>query len=183
MLPEDSPTKPQPPASAPVQFTPPPIINLQPLLEKGQAAIPSDPVNGVANIHLTKLEATSNDVVHKTTVIIAHDLFASLANEDRLIPEGSDPTAATLTYQVAGSHAPHTVELRLPATVRLEHPADAPRIGQWLISAGFAVASSLAQLGLALLLLMAASPWPDDDDTDDDDDEATRPHFTLRQAA
>ena len=161
-------------------------LTLAPLRTDGPDALDPAGIPEISNARLCLVEVTGDNPFHEIFIHGADDLFRSAAADGPLsnpIPSTGTITAAVFSIEFADSPQPRQVTVRLPDTVLLERPSDAPAIFRWLAKNRFRLQRKLAQILLLLslsLVAAAASPLIDDDsDDDDDDDDPDRPALAF----
>ena len=148
--------------------------SLTPLCAEGPDALKPQEHSGIAGVQLTRVDLAWENEFHEVTIKCADDLFQTdSAGEcpEGPIPPGAHPTRAVLKVHFENLPAPHFVEIRPPATIIYQDPADAPRLATFLSHRKFTLPQKLAHIALILLALATAVvPDLDDDDDEPDDD-------------
>jgi hypothetical protein len=155
-------------------------LTLEPLRADGPDALDPAGIPEIAKTRLCWLEVTGNNAFHEIRTRKADDLFRCAEAEGHLaspVPATGTITAATFEIQFTDSPEPRNVTVRLPDTIILDRPTDAPIIFRWLEKHRFRIPKTIARalLAIGLALITAASPLTDDDnDPDNDDDDGDR---------
>ena len=128
---------------APGQAGAPFILTLKPLVNRREAALAPDRESRILRIVLHQTVILWHNAFNERTVRIADDLFACAARDGNYydpLPKGADLVQATIDIFFEDRPEPHRVELIPPDTVRLQDPADAPRVLSLLARRGFTTA-------------------------------------------
>ena len=149
-------------------------VTLDPLRIEGPDAIATNPEDHILLVKARKIVLAWENVTRHTVTTAADDLFQPAVPEippPETIPKGAKLLHATLAFFLPDAPEPGHVDLHPPAAVKLQRPADAPRILPFLSRHGFAAARKLAA-SLVILLALVNATVPDLTDDDDDDDDA-----------
>jgi hypothetical protein len=158
-------------------------LTLEPLRAGGPDALDPAGIPEMSKTRLRRIEVTANNTLHEIYSHEADDIFRCPKADGLLpppIPLAGTITAATFEIEFADSPEPRQVTVRLPDTIILDRPTDAPIIFRWLEKHRFRIPKKIAGalLAIGLALLAAACPFTDDDDDPDDDDPDGDRHAT-----
>jgi len=161
-------------------------LTLEPIRADGPDAIDPAGIPEITGTRLCHLEITADNSFHEITIHQADDLFRCADAEGPLltpIPAAGIITAATFVVEFADSPEPRRVTIRLPDTILLDRPTDAPAVFRWLEKHRFRLSRKLTQILLVLGLFLAAAAasalLDDDTEGDDDDDDDGRPTLAF----
>jgi hypothetical protein len=119
------------------------VLTLKPLIARRQAVLAPDSESHILRIVLRQTVIVWHNAFNERTVRIADDLFACAARDGNYydpLPKGAELVQATLDILFEDRPEPHRVDLIPPDMLRLQDPADAPRVLSLLARRGFTTA-------------------------------------------
>lgn len=149
------------------------LLTLKPLLTHGEAALAPDPSSSIIRVTLRMLRILSRNAFNGEIIQKADDLFACAAKSGCYqdpIPKGAHICAAGLDILYEDSPEPRAIEIVPPHTLKLQDPADAPRVLLFLARRGF----QTLQKTLLALILAAAAFSPGGCPTDESEEDPER---------
>src|SRR5436309_5915762 len=114
-------------------------LTLAPLRDLGPDALVTHRIPAIANITLTDVEITWDNILHLTFHIHASDIFGCDPDDAPAdpIPRNGTITSAIFQFQFAGSPEPFTVEISLPDVITLSPGCNAELVQHWLAQSHF----------------------------------------------
>ena len=125
------------------------VLTLEPLRTDGPDALNTDGVKGIIHARLCEIETVSENAFHEGTARKADDVFACAAAEREncdAIPRIGQLIRAVFAIEFADSPNCRRVEVQPPHTLKLERPADAVLVYDFLVKRHFVHVPSPAQL-------------------------------------
>jgi hypothetical protein len=162
--------------STTIWLAPAEVHDLDVLRHNLHAALAPSPSDGIIQVTARKLVLVFENLYHQVFTITGTNSRGSVAPAAlnlEPIPKGAKIGPVTLDFVFAGSTVPRSAEIH-PGYLKVEDPADAPRIAAFLAKRRFIAPRKLAILA-AILIAVATALMPDsctgitsDDDIDDD---------------
>ncbi len=127
-------------------------IDLSVIRGNGRDVVSTHGIPEIDDVKMTAVEFHSNDIHHRVTTTSADDIF-SLPPEERAeaMPPHGQFARAVFAFLLHGATRPHGVELIPPHTIKLQFPADAPLVAQWVAKSHLLIQNPIAR-AIALLL-------------------------------
>ena len=165
-----------------IRLGPHEIYALDLLRLQAQGVLAPSPADGITQVTLRTIVLIFENLRHQILTITAQNTngcYVPAAINLELVPKGARIGQATVDVLFAGSAVPHSAEIH-PRSLKVQDPADAPRIAAFLSKRHLTAVRKIAGIA-AILLALATAIIPDAyTDIDDDDDDHDHP---IRLAA
>jgi hypothetical protein len=117
-------------------------FTLEPLRESGSASILCEDIEGIDWVRLKEFQIFRGGTHKEIEIRKAEDIFASLEERDRSIPNGGRLSKASFQIKFADSKTPRTVTLSSGNRAQFKRDDDAEVLEKWLIRRGFVISGS-----------------------------------------
>jgi hypothetical protein len=112
------------------------------LRESGSASILCEDIEGIDWVRLKEFQIFRGGTHKEIEIRKAEDIFASLEERDRSIPNGGRLSKASFQIKFADSKTPRTVTLSSGNRAQFKRDDDAEVLEKWLIRRGFVISGS-----------------------------------------